>query len=87
MLHVDDLIEPRTEKILFASLPPLPWPHCLALRSVNSDRANHGCRLEGIEKSNLQENCRPDIKPGKYDYFVPHLLLNPAMASAFFTGD
>jgi hypothetical protein len=36
--------------------PPLPWPHCLALRSVNPGRANHSRRFEGIGKSNLQEN-------------------------------
>jgi hypothetical protein len=27
VIHVDDLIEPRTKQILLAALPPLPWPH------------------------------------------------------------
>ena len=27
VIHVDDLVEPRTKQILFAAFPPLPWPH------------------------------------------------------------
>ncbi len=27
MVHVDDLIEPGAKQILFARLPPFPWPH------------------------------------------------------------
>jgi hypothetical protein len=27
MLHVDDLIEPRSKQILLAHLSPFPWPH------------------------------------------------------------
>src|SRR6185437_2415480 len=27
VLYIDDLVEPRAKQILFAGLPPLPWPH------------------------------------------------------------
>src|SRR5262245_36413282 len=27
VLHVDDLVKPRAEQILLATLPPLAWPH------------------------------------------------------------
>ena len=61
-IGVDDLIEPRTEKILFAGLPPLPWPLCLSsARSTRADRIMAADSRES-EKSNLQENCRPAIK-------------------------
>ncbi|QHO73869.1 hypothetical protein ACH79_15635 [Bradyrhizobium sp. CCBAU 051011] len=33
MLHVDDLIEPGAEKILFPRLAPLSWPHRISRQS------------------------------------------------------
>ena len=27
VIHVDDLVEPRTKQILLAAFPPIPWPH------------------------------------------------------------
>jgi hypothetical protein len=54
MIHVDDLIEPRTKHILLASLPSLPWPHQILHASL-PPAENHGLRFEGIPIANLQE--------------------------------
>ena len=55
MIHVDDLIEPRTKHILLAGLSSLPWPHQILHASL-PPAENHGSRFEGIPIANLQEN-------------------------------
>src|SRR6267154_3237246 len=42
VLHVDDLIEPRTKQILLAASPPLPWSH----RSLHQSHDGRESRLE-----------------------------------------
>jgi hypothetical protein len=64
VVHVDDLIEPRTKQILLAALPPFPWPH-RTLRSSPRPAENHGFRFEGIPNMNLQENRRQSPNFGK----------------------
>src|SRR5438270_3213471 len=74
MLHIDDLVEPRTKQILLAALPTLPWPHRI-LRSSLPAAGNHDARFEGIPNINLQEkrpsssNCR-QIQSQQFPQFL-----------------
>src|SRR3954447_5324131 len=74
MLHIDDLVEPRTKQILLAALPTLPWPHRI-LRSSLPAAGNHDARFEGIPNINLQEkrpsssNCR-QIQSRQFPQFL-----------------
>src|SRR5215467_9494161 len=56
VLHVDDLIEPRAEQILFTRLPSLLWPHRSPSASTSIKAENHGFRFERTPPPNLQEN-------------------------------
>src|SRR5258708_10269627 len=42
VIHVDDLIQPRTKQILLAASPPLPWSH----RSLHQSHDGRESRLE-----------------------------------------
>src|SRR5450755_3966964 len=76
MVHVDDLIEPRTKQILLAALPTLPWPHRKSLRSIPANEENHSFRFEGIPNMNLQENRRrsPNFRQIQLQQFRRFLL-------------
>ena len=56
LIGVDDLVEPRAEQILLATLTPLLWPHPPSLRSITLSGENHDIRFEEIQKPNLQGN-------------------------------
>ena len=58
VVHVDDLVEPRTKQILLAALPPLPWPHRNPSDPIETKRIT-ASRFEGIPNANLQENRCP----------------------------
>ena len=61
VFHVDDLVEPRAEQLLLAGLAPLAWLHGWPPRRlVASTAENHSPRFEGIRRSELQENRRPE---------------------------
>ena len=75
VVHVDDLVEPRTKQILLAAFPPLPWPH-RTLRQSRVRVENHGLRFEGIPNLNLQENRRrnPNFRQIQSQQFQQFLL-------------
>jgi hypothetical protein len=56
VVHVDDLVKPRAEQILLATLPPLAWPHRKS--PAQSARARRITASDSREssKSNLQGN-------------------------------
>jgi hypothetical protein len=76
VIHVDDLVEPRTKQILLAAFPTLPWPH-RPLRSSRRAAENHGLRFKGIANFNLQENRRrcPSFRQIQLQEFPQFLLL------------
>ena len=53
VIHVDDLVEPRPEKIVLPAVPPLPGPHRITLRQAGGETESRP-----IAPINLQE-----IKP------------------------
>src|SRR6202022_5134380 len=65
VVHVDDLIEPRTKQILFATPPTLPWPHRNpSARSHQTKRITASDSRESPHM-HLQENRRPAPISGK----------------------
>src|ERR1700730_803828 len=51
VVHVDDLVQPRTKQILLAAFPPLPWPH----RTLHQSHDGRESRLE------IRGNPRPQF--------------------------
>ena len=61
LAHVEDLVEPRAEQILFSRLPPLAWSrHCCSLDAPPPRRLNHALQSKGISlKHRLPCNAKP----------------------------
>jgi hypothetical protein len=67
MVQVDDLIEPRLEKIALPVIAPLPWPHRITLHRADGGRESHP-----KPTFNLQE-----IKPIKPTFLQAQILAEP----------
>jgi hypothetical protein len=73
VLHVDDLVEPGAEKILFSRLVLLAWfGHCHPLDSPPPNQVNHASAHKGIANPNCKKtptkhhkscNSKPTILP------------------------
>jgi hypothetical protein len=64
MAHVDDLVEPRLEKIALPALPTLSRSHANRPPPRPQSEVNHAPARRSIcKKTNAQ-----DIKTGKYEY-------------------
>src|SRR3954462_99339 len=84
MLHIDDLVEPRTKQILLAALPTLPWPHRI-LRSSLPAAGNHDARFEGIQTSICKKNVPRAAIAGKSNPGNSRNFYCRSIASGFFT--
>ena len=80
-VHVDDLVEPRVEQLLFAGLAPLARLHGCPSPSGRTQRIPH---LREFRRSELQENRAPS---GEIEYFGQAQTAKPIRVWGFFTGD
>src|SRR5260370_39470277 len=61
VVHVDDLIEPRTKQVLLAALPPLPWPHQI-LRSSRRCSTESWLEIRGNPEHQFARKSAPDAQ-------------------------
>ena len=48
MAQIDDLVQPRSEQVLFARLTTFPWLHRAPQHRIVSNAGNHESNLQGI---------------------------------------
>src|SRR5579862_4742554 len=86
--HIDDLVQPRTEQIMFAGPAPLAWLHRSFLRPTSTGAGNHDFGFVGIPQTKFARK-----QPSKYQNPAitnPCPALNqpnPSIAWEFFTDD
>src|SRR5882757_10072956 len=87
VVHIDDLIEPRTKQILLAALPPFPWPH-----RNPSARPHQAKRSTASDSRESQTRIRKKIDhqapiSGKFNHSKSDDSYCQSIASGYFTDD
>jgi hypothetical protein len=87
MVHVDDLIEPRTKQILLAALPPLPWPHRIPPFDPTKRRESQ-LQIRGNPQRDFARKSAPQLQfPANPNCWISGNFYCRSNASGYFTDD